>query len=300
MTTTDFICALVITNRCMGYLRGLTYSLQAEAKDVVEAVADVDSVVNALDDVRKNVESYHKDWYEEAGKMCTSVGVEPSLPRLCGRQKHRHNVPAEDPATCYRRCITIPMIDHFLTDMKSRFSPHHRVALLGLSLVPSALVSLSADNIKANVAGLVAQYQHDLRSPRSVATQVHSWKLKWEEKAKQHGKACLPTSPSEALPHATSLFPDIQILLQILCTLPVTSCTNERSHSSLKRIKTYLRSTCSNERLSALALMLIHRDVPVDPLTMVEEFARRQPRRMQLTTFKWSGTSCHQSHACFK
>ena len=71
MTTTDFICALVITNRCMGYLRGLTYSLQAEAKDVVEAVADVDSVVNALDDVRKNVESYHKDWYEEAGKMCT-------------------------------------------------------------------------------------------------------------------------------------------------------------------------------------------------------------------------------------
>ena len=108
MTTTDFICALVITNRCMGYLRGLTYSLQAEAKDVVEAVADVDSVINALDDVRKNVESYHKDWYEEAGKMCTSVGVEPSLPRLCGRQKHRHNVPAEDPATYYRRCITIP------------------------------------------------------------------------------------------------------------------------------------------------------------------------------------------------
>ena len=63
MTTTDFTCALVIMNRCLRYLRGLTYSLQAvQAKGVLEAVADVDSVTNALDDVRKNVESYHKDW----------------------------------------------------------------------------------------------------------------------------------------------------------------------------------------------------------------------------------------------
>ena len=174
----------------------------------------------------------------------------------------------------------------FLTDMKTHFSPHHRVALLGLSLVSSALLSLSAHNIKANVAGLVAQYQDDLQCPRHVATQFHSWKLKWEEKAKQHGKACLPVSPSEALPHATSLFPDIRIVLQILCTLPVASCTNQRSHNSLKRIKTYLRSTRSNEQLSALALMLIHQDVPADPMTVVVEFACRHPRRMQLTTFK--------------
>ena len=28
----------------------------------------------------------------------------------------------------------------------------------------------------------------------------------------QHGKACLPTSPSQALPHTTSLYPDIRVI----------------------------------------------------------------------------------------
>ena len=40
MSTTDFVAALVITNSCMGYLRTLTCSLQAEANDIVEAVDD--------------------------------------------------------------------------------------------------------------------------------------------------------------------------------------------------------------------------------------------------------------------
>ncbi len=112
--------------------------------------------------------------------------------------------------------------------------------------------------------------------------QMVSWKIKWLQQMEQHGKACLPTSPSQALPHATSLYPDIRVLLLVLCTLPVTSCSSERSFSTLKRIKTYLRSTCGNERLTSLALMHIHRDVPVSSQEMVDKFARLHPRRLKL------------------
>ena len=41
ITTTEFISALVVTNACLHYLLSLTCSLQAEAKDIVEAVAEV-------------------------------------------------------------------------------------------------------------------------------------------------------------------------------------------------------------------------------------------------------------------
>ena len=45
----------------------------------------------------------------------------------------------------------------------------------------------------------------------------------------------------------------------IFATIPATSCSSERSFSALRRIKTYLRSTMCQERLSSLALINIER-----------------------------------------
>jgi hypothetical protein len=44
-------------------------------------------------------------------------------------------------------------------------------------------------------------------------------------------------------------------------TIGVTSATAERSFSSLRRMKTYLRSTMTQDRLSNLALLYIEREV---------------------------------------
>ena len=215
--------------------------------------------------------------------MCRSVDVVPSIPRRCARQRHRNNVPADDPRTDYRRCISVPLADHLLVELDTRFSPHHRVALLGLCLVPSALVTLPDLVVENHLAKLVDLYEEDLAYPENVPNQMVSWKIKWQQQMEQHSKACLPTSPSQALPHATSLYPDIRVLLLVLLTLPITSCSSERSFSTLKRIKTYLRSTWGNERLTSLALMHIHRDVvPVCLQEMVDKFARLHPRRLKL------------------
>ena len=278
ITASEFISALVVTNKCLGYLRALTCSLQAEAKDVVQAVGDIDVGLTSLREVRNTIDQQHDAWFQEIELMCRSVDVVPSIPRRCGRQLHRNNVPADDPRTYYRRCISVPLVDHLLAELETRFSPHHRVALLGLCLIPSALVTLPDPDVKNHLAKLVDLYEDDLASPESVSHQMVSWKIKWQQQMEQHGKACLPTSPSQALPHATSLYPDIRVLLLVLCTLPVTSCSSERSFSTLKRIKTYLRSTCGNERLTSLALMHIHRDVSVSSQEMVDKFARLHPR----------------------
>ena len=73
--------------------------------------------------------------------MCDSLGVQPSLPRLCGRQRHRSTVPAQDPSEYYRRTITVPILDHLLSDLDTRFSKHQQAALYGPFLVPSVLAT---------------------------------------------------------------------------------------------------------------------------------------------------------------
>ena len=61
----------------------LTRSLQYEGKDIVEAVTDLKCVVQDLRD------KYHDEWFAVVEQMCTAIGAEPSLPRLCARQTQR-------------------------------------------------------------------------------------------------------------------------------------------------------------------------------------------------------------------
>ena len=68
-------------------------------------------------------------------------------------------------------------------------------------------------------------------------------------------------------------------IFPILCTLPVTSCSGERSFSGLKRIK---RSTMGNQHLSSLTPLHLHRDIHIKVEDIVDDCARRHPRRLKL------------------
>jgi hypothetical protein len=59
--------------------------------------------------------------------------------------------------------------------------------------------------------------------------------------------------------------------------MPVASATAERSFSVLKRLKTYIRSTMRNDRLSALGLMHIRRDFAVNLDKAMDVFAASSP-----------------------
>ena len=79
-------------------------------------------------------------------------------------------------------------------------------------------------------------------------------------------------------------FPNIHVFcLRIACTLPVTACETERANGQLKLLRTYLRSTMPEERLSALAIMKIHRE-KVNLHFLVTDFANQHPRRMYIST----------------
>ena len=58
-----------------------------------------------------------------------------------------------------------------------------------------------------------------------------------------------------------------------MATLPVTTATAERSFSTLRRLKTYLRNNMGETRLTGLALLNIYRNVDVNVEEIIDRFA---------------------------
>ena len=227
ITTTEFVSALVITNSCLKYIQALTSSLQAEAKDIVAAMKEIDTVIATVQYVRDNIETHHSKWFLTISEMLSQMGVEPCVPRRCGRQIHRSNVPADTPMEYYRRTISIPMVDHLLSELQSQFGDHQRTAMLGLSIVPSLFLSLESAECISRFKELADLYESDLRSPESLESELHCWHTKWQQQVRDRGESSLPTSLTLTLRHVSSMYPNITALVKILCTLPVTSCSAE-------------------------------------------------------------------------
>ena len=61
-------------------------------------------------------------------------------------------------------------------------------------------------------------------------------------------------------------------LLKILWTIAVNSCQRERSFSCLKRLKTYLRNSMAEKRLSGIALLNIERNFEINLDQTVTDF----------------------------
>ena len=79
-------------------------------------------------------------------------------------------------------------------------------------------------------------------------------------------------------------FCEITKLLKILVTTPMTTAEPERCFSSLARIKTFLRNTMSQERLTALAMLSIEKKMVsgIDAFNtkVIDKFCSRKERRM--------------------
>ena len=264
ITSTDFVSALVITHECIQYLSGLTASLQMEAKDIVNSVSEINTLISSLEQVRASVDSHHDKWFNTISRMCNEVGTTPSLPRTCSRQHHRANVPASTPSEYYKRTISIPILDHLLAELKTRFTVYQKTVLQGLYLIPSVLVAEDLSHVTSIVLKVGELYAVDLPDPSSLGSELHNWSIKWKTEKETHGVSALPTTLCSTLPQISSFYPNIKALVTVLCTLPVTSCTGERSFSALKRIKSSLRSSMTNERLTGLALLHFHQDIPVN------------------------------------
>lgn len=70
--------------------------------------------------------------------------------------------------------------------------------------------------------------------------------------------------------------------MQIFAVVPVISATGERSFSTLKIEKTYIRSRMLNDRLNALILINVHKDYKINNVEVAREYLEKPPANLPL------------------
>lgn len=98
-------------------------------------------------------------------------------------------------------------------------------------------------------------------SEAEVRAEIQRWERSWVTMQDK------PQTVLDTLLHCDKqFFPVIYELLRIFLTLPVTTASGERCFSTMRRLKTYLRSSMTQERFTGLALINLHRniDIPID------------------------------------
>jgi len=118
-------------------------------------------------------------------------------------------------------------------------------------------------NTAQDLERLLEIYQEYIGPRAAVVPEVQRWENKW----KKEDVSTVPSSVIEALCacHA-DIYPNVYILLTILGTLPLSTATSERSFSTMRLLKTYLRSSIGNERMTGLARKTVSSKVQVPPL----------------------------------
>ena len=158
--------------------------------------------------------------------MAEKVGTAAEMARLKSRQQYRSNAEAQIPREYFQRNVAIPFLDHIIMCIEKQFSSSAKVATSLLGLVPSVLC---LRNVNLNAA--VNIYTDDLPSPELFEMELTRRRSRYLAMEPQ----LRPASPAVAIKDCdAALFPNISILLQIACTIPVTSCECERSASTLR------------------------------------------------------------------
>ncbi|KAJ4433902.1 hypothetical protein ANN_16215 [Periplaneta americana] len=169
----------------------------------------------------------------------------------CTGQKHGHydegleayilNVDMEKNGTGY-----------FISQLKDRFLNQKGILKSIQTLLPKNIVRASDEDLETAVEAIGNQWPNDVdASPESFFNELKTWRRNFLDQKNLH---LIPTDFISSLNRCNEIiFPCTRKALKLFCTLPVTTATPEWSFSTLRYLKTYLRSTMGADRLNGLS-----------------------------------------------
>eukprot|EP00047_Mylnosiga_fluctuans_P007884 m.256028 g.256028 ORF g.256028 m.256028 type:complete len:342 (-) comp19901_c0_seq1:60-1085(-) len=216
------------------------------------------------------------------------------LPRQCA-SVYRDNIPANSTSIHLLRNMLIPLLDHLLTELGSRFGELQQAAVSGFAILPCAFLVPNSPTFKpmterrAAVSKFVRLAEHGALSVSKVVGELEGWEVDWRLWYEAATKASVAEEPPR-IPRTLSevlqtravdmgMYPNITLLLRRLATLPVTSCQCERSISTLRLIKTHVRSSMGQDRLSDLCMLRWHYSFKFDLEQLLDDFASMNSAR---------------------
>ena len=258
----------------------MTQILQGKNNDIIKGLDLINTLLNIFELVRNDIDNRHNKWYQEALALATAAHLSESKPRTCFKMSAKENHPSDTTSEFYKRSFTIAVVDEVYGQLKRRFTGDNSIVFEVLYIIPNIMIYSvnQGDGVcwRSKFKNFLKFYERDFGqiSMKTLKSELDLWEEHWCQ-----SKTCLPDSVSTTLKSINfPCFPIIKTALRILGTLPVTSCSCERSFSALRKLKMYNRSTMSNERLSALALLYMHVEIDPDPQFILGKSIALGPR----------------------
>ncbi|PAA56516.1 hypothetical protein BOX15_Mlig007787g1 [Macrostomum lignano] len=276
----EYVIAGHIIDAVLTITKPLSEKLQCVDLDLVDCVNEIKAVIDVLRDLRSDDGHvrYNKI-FDSAEKALGEPLQKPRTSARC-RQKHRANPDVSTARDYFRIAMYNPFLDGIIATLEERFSSHAQLAFQMARLLPQSVVDESFDSVKKSIEIYIGQLR-GLSFVDDIEAEFLLWKKRWQNvDQKDRPRSVLETLANSAV--SLQSFPNIRLLLQVLATIPVTTATAERSFSQLRPLKSYLRSTMGQERLTGLAQLLIHKDMKLDIDKVIDQFVQNGSRRIDL------------------
>lgn len=283
MENFSFIVLLVVQTKVLETVNAVSKTLQKQDTDLQTAIQLLENAIKVLSDYRGAFDQAKST----AQTLADKWGVRSSFDNVRARRVKRHfDELAEDErladANSYFRVhVFNGTLDIIIAQLDQRFTGMRETCHLFEALRPTTLQLASDDDLFEKAKRLSDHYARDLAPtlPAQLLSFRSCFKSEIEQKTSILQLAKMLVVDYDTV---TSTFGEVCTALMLFLTLPVTVATAERSFSKLKLIKTYLRSSMGQERLSGLAILSIEntRARQLNIGDIVDDFAQRKARKM--------------------
>ncbi|KAG0420159.1 hypothetical protein HPB47_003636, partial [Ixodes persulcatus] len=264
----EFKVSIVCLSDLLANTLPLSRLFQKECVDIHETRNALGDTVEVLADRRSHGQETFVPLYEQAVVLADALDADILPPCVTIRQTYRLNVSNSDPEECYRQSVYLQLLDNVLEDLKSRLS-NEALSVHSLSVfTPSFRRSTAEEDYITEIADLAERYcsyvGHEATTVKElIGAELRLWKAKW--KRESEGGATVPSTAIGALGMCDDeVYPSFKRFLHLLDTLLMSVASAQRSLSTLRRLKPWLRSDMGETRLTDLALLNIHRDITMN------------------------------------
>ena len=280
-----FIISLITFDRILSCTKQLSDQLQSSSIDLSRASDLVLATQSLLTEYRTNT------YWEKVYNYATSIASLHDVP-IEVQPKKRRRRPAHltdnliyesvgsriTPSTSdqFRVELYYPVLDKFLHELNHRFQDRNATIMKGISTCsPTASNYLSLSDLQ------FFSDMYIISAGPALEVEVNL--------VKTLTKSTIGDTLASFRSNLYSCQPAYSILhqlTQIALTIAVTSVESECSFSALKRIKTRLRSSMAEDRLSALATLSIEREIAenLDFQMIIDEFGSADNNRRIVLT----------------
>ncbi|XP_033214074.1 uncharacterized protein LOC117171130 [Belonocnema kinseyi] len=169
------------------------------------------------------------------------------------------------------------MVDKLKMEIQKRSSAYSKITEIFGFL--TNLREMNLKDIKKSASKFVDFYTEDLEV--TLATELEQFVPFLKSAHKDRKLSALTIFKWMSDSEITSIFPNVYIAYRLFLTIPITNCEAEPSFSTLARVKSELRSTMSDKRLTGLSLLGIEKDLrkTLSFEDLIKEFANAKARK---------------------